>query len=85
MSNGTRITIDTPSVGNHTVAIWSDALSPNGERRLRWSIGLSNEVYVAVDGNLYEGRGIPPNIEVTAQTAGSFHERMRLDIQDAGL
>jgi carboxyl-terminal processing protease len=68
-------------VGTPTYGILSDSLEkklPNG-----WSIGLSNEVYVAVDGNLYEGRGIPPNIEVKAQTTGNFHERMRLDIDTA--
>ena len=47
VNHGTRISVDTPSVGNHTVAVWSDARSPNRERRLRWSIGLSNEAYVA--------------------------------------
>jgi len=68
-------------VGTPTHGILSDSLEkqlPNG-----WSLGLSNEVYVAADGNLYEGRGIPPNIEVKAQTGGSFHERMRLDIDTA--
>jgi C-terminal processing protease CtpA/Prc len=68
-------------VGTPTYGILSDSLEkqlPNG-----WSLGLSNEVYVAADGNLYEGRGIPPNIEVKAQTGGSFHERMRLDIDTA--
>jgi carboxyl-terminal processing protease len=67
-------------VGTPTYGVLSDSLEkqlPNG-----WSIGLSNEVYVAVDGNLYEGRGIPPNIVVTP-TPGSFHERMRLDIDTA--
>jgi hypothetical protein len=68
-------------VGTPTHGILSDSLEkqlPNG-----WSLGLSNEVYVAADGNLYEGRGIPPNIEVKAQTGGSFHERMRVDIDTA--
>jgi carboxyl-terminal processing protease len=68
-------------VGTPTYGVLSNALEkklPNG-----WSVGLSNEVYVAVDGNLYEGRGIPTNIEVTARTTGSFHERMRLDIDTA--
>ena len=68
-------------IGTPTYGILSDSLEkqlPNG-----WSLGLSNEVYVAADGNLYEGRGIPPNIEVKAQTGGSFHERMRLDIDTA--
>jgi carboxyl-terminal processing protease len=67
-------------VGTPTYGVLSDALEkqlPNG-----WSVGLSNEVYVAVDGKLYEGRGIPPNIVVTP-THGSFHERMRLDIDTA--
>lgn len=68
-------------VGTPTFGVLSDALEkklPNG-----WSLGLSNEIYVAVDGNLYEGRGIPPNVEVTPPAAGSFHERMRLDIDTA--
>ena len=68
-------------VGTPTYGVLSDSLEkklPNG-----WSIGLSNEVYVAVDGKLYEGRGIPPTIEVKARTAGNFHERMRLDIDTA--
>lgn len=68
-------------VGTPTHGILSDSLEkqlPNG-----WSLGLSNEVYVAADGNLYEGRGIPPNIEVKAQAGGSFHQRMRLDIDTA--
>jgi carboxyl-terminal processing protease len=74
LPNATRI-------GTPTYGVLSDALEktlPNG-----WSVGVSNEVYAAVDGNLYEGRGIPPNIEVRTQTARDFHERMRLDINTA--
>lgn len=68
-------------IGTATYGVLSDSLEktlPNG-----WSLGLSNEVYTAVDGNLYEGRGIPPNIAVKTQVAGNFHERMRLDIDTA--
>lgn len=65
-------------VGTPTYGVLSDVLEkklPNG-----WSLGLSNELYVAVDGNLYEGRGIPPHVTVATNTAKSFHERLRLDL-----
>lgn len=68
-------------VGTPTYGVLSDVLEkklPNG-----WSLGLSNELYVAIDGKVYEGRGIPPQVEVAEQKAGSFHERMRLDVDVA--
>jgi hypothetical protein len=68
-------------VGTPTYGIFSDALAkklPNG-----WTVGVSNEIYVAVDGNVYEGRGVPPNIEVTVPESVSFPDRMRLDIDTA--
>lgn len=46
------------TMGAPTMGILSDVLGkklPNG-----WEIGLSNEVYIACDGNLYENIGIPP-------------------------
>jgi len=41
---------------------------PNG-----WRVSLSNELYRAVDGELYEDRGIPPDIAVP------FLDRRSLD------
>ena len=48
-------------VGESTLGILSDNLYkrlPNG-----WEVSLSNEVYEAPNGALYEGVGIPPQIE----------------------
>ncbi len=68
-------------VGTPTYGVLSDVLVkklPNG-----WSLGLSNELYVARDGNLYEGKGIPPHVAVPAKTARNFRERVQLDIDTA--
>jgi C-terminal processing protease CtpA/Prc len=68
-------------VGTPTYGIFSDALAkklPNG-----WVVGVSNEIYTAVDGKVYEGRGVPPNIPVTVPNGASFPDRMRLDINTA--
>jgi len=35
---------------------------PNG-----WTFGLSNEVYRAADGTIYEGVGIPPDLDLEGQ------------------
>jgi carboxyl-terminal processing protease len=54
---------DLPQVtvmGEPTSGGLSDVLGftlPNG-----WSLGLSNQTYIAADGNLYEGVGIPPDV-----------------------
>lgn len=48
------------TVGNNTLGILSDNLIkqlPNG-----WTVSLSNEIYEAHDGNIYENSGIPPDI-----------------------
>jgi carboxyl-terminal processing protease len=50
-------------VGEPTNGIFSDAFTrtlPNG-----WSFSLSNEIYQAKDGNIYEGVGISPDIQVS--------------------
>lgn len=68
-------------VGTPTYGVLSDVLGkklPNG-----WQLGLSNELYVAVDGNLYEGRGIPPTVPVAVASAKNFHQRMQLDVDTA--
>lgn len=49
-------------VGDTSAGVYSDPLHkplPNG-----WSIGVSNERYVAPDGRLYEGQGILPDVRV---------------------
>lgn len=49
-------------VGEPTHGILSDAMErhlPNG-----WRVTLSNEVYYATDGELYEYVGVPPHVEV---------------------
>ncbi|QSQ21818.1 S41 family peptidase [Pyxidicoccus parkwayensis] len=49
-------------VGERTDGAHSDVLSrqlPNG-----WSFGLSNELYTAPDGHVYEKVGLPPDVEV---------------------
>lgn len=49
-------------IGEPTMGILSDAMErhlPNG-----WFLTLSNEIYQAADGNLYEDAGIPPHIRV---------------------
>jgi hypothetical protein len=54
-------------VGETTTGVHSDVLErhlPNG-----WTFTLSNEVYEAADGTLYEGHGIPPDITAPALRA----------------
>lgn len=50
------------SIGSRTEGVFSDMLDkelPNG-----WEFSLSNEVYLDLEGNNYEGVGIPPAIEI---------------------
>jgi hypothetical protein len=49
-------------VGESTVGVHSDVLErhmPNG-----WTFSLSNEIYTAPDGTVFEGLGMPPDIEI---------------------
>lgn len=49
-------------IGSRTEGVFSDVLDralPNG-----WEFGLSSEVYLDLQGNNYEGVGIPPDIEI---------------------
>ena len=49
-------------IGESTQGILSDMMQrhlPNG-----WKINLSNELYEAADGVLYEDCGIPPHVEI---------------------
>jgi C-terminal processing protease CtpA/Prc len=48
------------SIGTPTAGMLSDNLNkvlPNG-----WTYSLSNEIYTAADGEVYEGRGIAPQV-----------------------
>jgi len=65
-------------VGERTNGILSDILNvelPNG-----WMLGLSNEMYEAADGIVYEGRGIP-----VEQAALLFDPNYRVNQLDAGI
>ena len=47
-------------IGEATRGMLSDAMErhlPNG-----WILSLSNELYSAYDGSLYEGSGVPPHV-----------------------
>jgi hypothetical protein len=50
-------------IGSNTEGVFSDVLDrslPNG-----WEFGLSSEVYLDLNGNNYEGIGIPPDVEIS--------------------
>jgi carboxyl-terminal processing protease len=69
------------SIGTPTYGALSDQLEkllPNG-----WSVTVSNEVYMAADGTVYEGRGIPPDIKIDVGNPRDFQARLRLDIDRA--
>jgi hypothetical protein len=71
----------TTTLGSRTYGLLSDVLSkrlPNG-----WRVGLSNEIYTAADGELYEGRGIPPEIAVPVPSGATFEQRLRGDLDKA--
>lgn len=58
-----RVLPNVTLVGEPTSGGLSDMLDfqlPNG-----WVVTLSNETYTAADGELYEGRGVPPDVEVS--------------------
>lgn len=49
-----------------------------------WKVSLSNEVYEAVDGKVYEGTGIPPDVRIALTSGKDFDGQLRRDF-DAGL
>ena len=62
-------------MGERTQGILSDILNkklPNG-----WTLGLSNEVYTAVDGIVYEEIGIPALVEVPVFIPGRFYSGLK--------
>lgn len=67
--------------GLPTMGVLSDALEktlPNG-----WTVTLSNEIYRAADGELYEGRGIPPHLKSPTGTPRTIDERFGTDLRVA--
>ena len=63
------------TVGEATLGILSDNLLkclPNG-----WEVSLSNEIYTAADGNVYEVVGVPPDFSEPVFGGGSILESFR--------
>ena len=66
-------------IGETTVGVHSDVLLrslPNG-----WHFTLSNEVYEAADGTIYEGRGISPDVEVTSPRVETWQKDVILGLK----
>lgn len=64
-------------IGTTTYGALSDALAkrlPNG-----WEVTLSNEVYQAADGQLFEYRGIPPDVSIESKQE-PFELRLQQDL-----
>lgn len=72
----------TRRVGRHTYGAMSDQL----EKRLpnRWTVTVSNEVYTADDGKVYEKTGVPPHVEVPVGADRNFDNQIVRDF-NAGL
>lgn len=69
------------SMGEQTGGALSDMLSfmlPNG-----WELTMSNEVYIASDGKLYEGLGIPVDVELTVGKNMDFEGYIKLGMDRA--
>jgi Peptidase family S41 len=72
---------NTRSFGRPTYGALSDPFKfrlPNG-----WKGAVSNEIYRASDGNVYEGTGIPPNQLSAEPSAQDFWGSMEAQIRDA--
>lgn len=68
-------------VGRPTLGIFSDDLAkhlPNG-----WVTSLSNEVYAAPDGTVYEGDGIPPQIATRVFSKDDFRGTLKVAVDTA--
>ena len=68
-------------IGGATRGVLSDMLLmrlPNG-----WQVSLSNEMYRAADGNCYEGRGVPPQVEAVTFVEPGFYESLDQTILQA--
>lgn len=68
-------------VGQPTLGIFSDDLAkhlPNG-----WVTSLSNEIYTAPDGSIYEGDGIPPQVPTRVFSHEDFKGTLKLAVDTA--
>jgi C-terminal processing protease CtpA/Prc len=68
-------------VGGTTAGALSDALSmhlPNG-----WAVEMSNEVCEAADGRVYEGIGIPPQVDAPVFIPGNIYPGLKLAVDKA--
>lgn len=72
-------------IGEATLGILSDNLYkrlPNG-----WEVSLSNEIYQAADGGLFEAIGVPPDVECPvfdpADVRGGFGQAVRVAVAAA--
>jgi carboxyl-terminal processing protease len=68
-------------MGTATRGVLSDMLAmclPNS-----WEVTLSNEVYTARDGRVYEGMGIPPDIPAPVFFAEDFYGKMGVTVEQA--
>lgn len=68
-------------IGGTTAGAFSNALSmhlPNG-----WRIEMSNEVLQAADGHVYEGIGIPPQVEAPVFVPGNIYPGLKLAVDQA--
>jgi C-terminal processing protease CtpA/Prc len=69
------------SLGEPTVGALSDTHSvhlPNG-----WRVRMSNEVYKAIDGVVYEGVGIPVDIHLPPEEDSTLESYIRLGMDKA--
>lgn len=77
-----RVLPNVTVLGQRTLGVFSDTLYrrlPNG-----WEFTVSNEVYRAPDGSLFEGVGIPPQVVSTASVPPrTLEERFGTDIHAA--
>ena len=68
-------------IGGTTAGAFSNALTmhlPNG-----WRLEMSNEVLVAADGHVYEGIGIPPQVEVPVFIPGNIYPGLKQAVDKA--
>lgn len=69
------------TLGEPTYGVLSDmhlVRLPNG-----WRISMSNEVYTAIDGVVYEGAGIPVDVHVAPENDATLQSYIRLGLQRA--
>jgi len=68
-------------IGGTTAGALSDVLTkhlPYG-----WRLEMSNEVYAAADGHVYEGVGIPPQVEVPVFIPGNIYPGLKQAVDKA--